>query len=333
MDLIGAGLVLNPEVPLAAAEAALQEMETHLSGGALPTDERLRALLEQIAVDQLLALAGDAGRELLRALTLVEQPLPAQVIQAIAEQLGGDPRQLAALGLLEPGLAPVHRLNDPARPSRRVNPLAAGRLASLTEAERQTVAALTLAPLRSAWTADDRWPDDVDLALCRLAVLVAGPAADQPADQALVPEQARTVAETVAQQQGADAIGALERDSYRDAAQLAQQLNALLQRAARPPTRGFSAAAARVLVRAGQVDEADAILADADADPDGDEDWIGTAQIAQQRGQRLHQQGDLDGAMAAFEEGSLDLARRKLDDHALPVYQRLGAVRLAVADS
>jgi hypothetical protein len=115
---------------------------------------------------------------MVRALTLVEQPLPAQVIQAIAEQLGGDPQQLAALGLLEPGLAPVHSLNDPARPSRRVNPLAAGRLASLTEAERQTVAALTLAPLHGAWTADGSWPDDVDLALCRLAVLVAGPAAE-----------------------------------------------------------------------------------------------------------------------------------------------------------
>jgi tetratricopeptide (TPR) repeat protein len=361
MDLIGAGLVLNPNVPLAAAEAALRDMETHLTGGPLPTDERLRTLLEQIAVDKLLALAGDSGQELVRALTLVEQPLPFQVIQAIAEQLGGDPEHLAALGLLEPGLAPVRSLNDPARPSRRVNPLAAGRLSSLTEAERQTVAALTLAPLHSAWTADGSWPDDVDLALCRLAVLVAGPAAEpavEPAaDQMAVVEHARTVAETVAQHQGANAIGALARDSYQDAAQLARQVNALLQRAARPPTRRFSAAAVRVLADAGHVDEADAILADADpgGDPDGDEDWVGTLQIAQQRGERLHRKGDLNGAMAAFEEG-LDLAQ--LNDHAqgvavlsgkiadllmargqldealrirteeeLPVFQRLGDVR------
>lgn len=54
LDLLIARLLLNPAVPLPAAEAALTQMEGYLTGGALPATESIRELLEQIAVDTLL---------------------------------------------------------------------------------------------------------------------------------------------------------------------------------------------------------------------------------------------------------------------------------------
>jgi CHAT domain/AAA ATPase domain len=69
-DLLGSDFVLRPAVPPVAAAATLDEMEQYLAGGTLPQTEAVREFLQNLAIDQLLALAGPASQALLRAATL-----------------------------------------------------------------------------------------------------------------------------------------------------------------------------------------------------------------------------------------------------------------------
>ncbi|EGV29830.1 AAA ATPase, partial [Thiorhodococcus drewsii AZ1] len=131
LDLLSARLLLNPKVPLAKATAALEQMESYLAGGDLPTSEVLRAQLEAIAVQSLLDLAGSDGRALLRALTLFALPVPSAIATGLATELGGDLEVLRDLALLEPGADPVL----PGETGVRLSPLAAARLEPLTDTE------------------------------------------------------------------------------------------------------------------------------------------------------------------------------------------------------
>ncbi len=331
LDLLGSGLLLSPAVPLPRAEAALAEMETYLAGGAAPRTESLRDLLEQIAVDTLLDLAGDAGRALLRALTLFTLPIPVTVAAALTEQIGGALQPLTDLALLEPGTDPL----DPARPALGVSRLAAGRLPPLSATDTATIARLAIAPLLAAWGGPTgRRPGPAERLLCTLAIA----AADSDTAAAC----------------GLGALQDLETENYQQAAATARALFALLDAAARPPTPRLLATAARVLAGDGDGAGADALLRRA-TDDGADPNPVEALHLAHERGKRLYQSGDLDGAEQTFREaighaeaagdeqsvavaqgqiadilqarGQLDEALRIRTDVQLPVFQRLGDLR------
>lgn len=69
-DLLGSDFVLRPAVLPERARAVLNEREAYLEGGAQPKTEEVREFLRNLAIDELLKLAGSANRDLLRAMTL-----------------------------------------------------------------------------------------------------------------------------------------------------------------------------------------------------------------------------------------------------------------------
>jgi tetratricopeptide (TPR) repeat protein len=335
LDLLGARLLLNPVVPLAEAEAALEQMEEYLAGGDLPETEQLRQQLEAIAVQTLLELAGSAGRDLLRALTLFQLPVPEAITARLAAEVGGDLQALRALGLIEPGADPVRSGESGVR----ISPLAAARLPPLAPTEAAALASAVAHPLFAAWGGDaGARPAAAELQLAHLAL---------PAKDA-----------ALAARCGANAIEALETDSYPGAAALGTDLISLLQDTETPAPPRLLAAAARVIQAAGDGATAAALLQKGMATLERSaetSDPMGAGHLFMQQADRLVRTGDLEGAAALFEKaatfadkagntisvaiargriadilearGQLDEALRIRTEEQLPVYERLGDVR------
>ncbi|WP_156921490.1 CHAT domain-containing protein [Desulfovibrio inopinatus] len=169
-DMIVGKFALQTDVPEERVEQVLNEMEAYLQGGNLPTEETTRAFLENLALDTLLDLAGDAGRDLLRAVNCVELPIPESIVQRLADTMGGNITHLRGLGLLEPS----EDLVQPTHTALAVNALAAARLKQVTETEAQAIIPLILEPLYTAWGGDyhRKKASLTDIELFRLALVV-----------------------------------------------------------------------------------------------------------------------------------------------------------------
>lgn len=68
----------------ATCDRCLAEIEEFLNRGTLPTEDKIRAFLENLALESLIGLLTPVQRELLRAATLFELPVPVTVIEAMA---------------------------------------------------------------------------------------------------------------------------------------------------------------------------------------------------------------------------------------------------------
>lgn len=284
-DLLGTGLVLSPGVPLERARALLAHMDTWLAGTALPEPE-VRDFLEHLAVGTLLDLAGETGRDLLRALTLPGVPIPAARVRDLAGSIGGDLDRLTGLGLIDP----FEDLFDHRVPALAVNALAEPRLAPLTDKERSAIAGLLLTGLFRDWGGApeaDRRPPLCDLALTRLAL-----AADDPEVVALC---------------AAKAVRALADGPAARAAELARGAVALLDRHGQViPWRLLSRGASAVAT-AGEGAEADALFARGAAALEtaravGDTpDPLDAGHLLIEQAKRLMRRGEPDAARRLFE--------------------------------
>jgi AAA ATPase domain len=168
-DLIGRRLVLSKAVTLEHAERALREMEAWLTQGSLPSDADVRQFLENLAIDSLVGLANEAGRNLLRGLTLFELPVPEGVAQPLETDASGALQHLRDLGLVDV----LEDLVDQRQPAVAVNALVAGRLEPLGDPERDSLARLLARPLFLAWggaAGTEKRPLACDLQLTRLAL-------------------------------------------------------------------------------------------------------------------------------------------------------------------
>ncbi|MEU1886336.1 tetratricopeptide repeat protein [Micromonospora rifamycinica] len=168
-DLVVLRLVYSGQVPPERSEAAVAGMEEYLRQGDLPPDADVRAFLENLALDELLAQAGPPHVALLRAVTLFDLPVPVPVVDALAGEVGGSTDRLRGLGLLDT----FPDRHDPQRQAVAVNALAAGRLVPLTDEERATLAGLAVEPLFTAWggpVSGRRRESALDLQLTRLAL-------------------------------------------------------------------------------------------------------------------------------------------------------------------
>ena len=197
----------------AACDQALTAMERYLAGQ-LPDQETVRTFLENLAIDHSLALLKPGERELLRVTTLFELPVPLTVLAALAEALALDVGELCGVRLFGLGLWDVYPdVVRYAEPAAAINSLVRPVAGTLADKEIQTLAAVALPDLFACWGGADgrRRPTPADYELARLAVL---------ADQALGLEVT-----------AAPAIRWLgDQFRYRDAAQLARQVMACLDR-------------------------------------------------------------------------------------------------------
>ncbi|MEZ5574149.1 MAG: CHAT domain-containing protein [Candidatus Competibacteraceae bacterium] len=197
----------------AACDQALTAMERYLAGQ-LPDQETVRTFLENLAIDHSLALLKPGERELLRVTILFELPVPLAVLAALAEALALDAGEPCGARLFGLGLWDVYPdVVRYAEPAAAINALVRPVAGTLADQEIQALAAVALPELLAGWGGADgrRRPTPADYELARLAVL---------ADQALGLE---VTAEPAIRWLG-------DQFRYRDAAQLARQAMACLDR-------------------------------------------------------------------------------------------------------
>ncbi|HEU5159996.1 MAG TPA: CHAT domain-containing protein [Streptosporangiaceae bacterium] len=337
-DLIGLRLVYGEQVGAERAAAAVAGMEAYLRQGDLPADAEVRAFLENLALDALLAEAGPANVALLRAATLFDLPVPEAVIGVLADQVGGSAVRLRGLGLLEP----YQDLYDPAHLALAADPLAAGRIQPLSTDEQAAVAAASVGPLFAAWggaAPRSRRDPTLDLQLARLALPADDPAvAAACAFGAVVTLRSGPAADAF--RLGRDAIDLLDRhgsavplDLLRMSADAAftsgdgEAGEALLNRAAQQVAAGDEhgisqldqarviAAQARRLVTRGEPEQAEQLLRRAQ--------HLFTAAGSER--EATVTMGSI--ADIAYRRGEYDEALRIHREVQLPVYERLGDAR------
>jgi tetratricopeptide (TPR) repeat protein len=329
----------------AACDQALTAMEHYLAGQ-LPDQETVRTFLENLAIDHLLALLKPSERELLRATTLFELPVPLAVLAALAEALALDAGEPCGVRLFGLGLWDVYPdLVRYAEPAAAINALVRPVAGTLADQEIQALAGVALPELLAGWGGADgsRRPYPADYELARLAVL---------ADQALGLE---VTAEPAIRWLG-------DQFRYRDAAQLARQAMACLDRhqveiplallrvageacvqvGDTPAARGaYRRALARLedLLAQGQTPDTEdhayllavhSRLLIKDGEPDQALEFLEQAKqllSTNPRFQREHSivLGEIADVYQA--RGQLDEALRIRQEEQLPVYERLGDVR------
>ena len=282
-DLIGLRLVYGEQVSAERAEAAVAGMEAYLAQGDLPADTEVREFLENLALDTLLAEAGRSNTELLRAATLFDLPVPEPVVQVLAGQVGGSAGRLRGLGLLDP----YPDLRDPGQVALAASPLAAGRIAPLTETEQAVSAAACTGPLLAAWGGLAPRPgrDPVlDLQLARLAVLAGNP--------------------DVAAACGVGAVAALRAGPAEAAARLGREVIGLLDSRGHPVPLNLLRQAADATLTSGDGPAGEALLdrAAGQAEAGGEQGAspLDRARVIGERARRLVTRGDLDQARPAI---------------------------------
>lgn len=141
-DLLGAKLVLNSSVPVARVETILTQLAEYRNGKDLPADSELRKFLLNLEV--VLGEADNESRDLLRAITIFDMPVPAKVVDTHAAAIGGSTRRLGYLGLLD-------AYDDGVGESLSANSLATSRVVPLSDTERTAIAKLAAPALFDAF--------------------------------------------------------------------------------------------------------------------------------------------------------------------------------------
>jgi tetratricopeptide (TPR) repeat protein len=299
-DLIGRKLVLSRAVTSEHAVKVLVEMEAWLAQGELPSDAQVREFLENLTIDQLIALAGDDGRALLRRLTVFSLPVPEAVIETMADKMGASLVQLRDLGLVDRHEDVV----DPHVPAVAANALAAARVAALDEEEQRAVARQATQDLFTAWggaPAETDWPSVCDLQLTQLGLLA---------------ENAEIVATCTAA-----AVRTLRGGSAKNAAAVGQAAIELLDARQRTVPWRLLRATAQAAETSGDGSTADTLIArgvQALAQQRASDtlvDAMEAALLLRAHADRLVTRGDLDEALRIYKEEEL------------PVFERLDDVR------
>jgi hypothetical protein len=125
---------------LAACDRCLSQMQKYLATGQHPNEHAIRAFLENLALGSLIALLSETQRDLLRASTLFELPVPEPVLARFAREArisseAADLARLTALGLWDAYEDEFH----PGQRALAVNPLVRPLAGKLAEPEKKTL--------------------------------------------------------------------------------------------------------------------------------------------------------------------------------------------------
>jgi tetratricopeptide (TPR) repeat protein len=156
-----------------AAMRALDDMDAYLEEGKEPGDEAVRAFLENLLLDRLLGLLSQSDRDVLRALSLFELPVPLSVVHRVAGLIGGG--NGAVDRLLDLGLC--DRFDDLVAPHTAavaVNALIRPKVGHLADAETAALAVPATDALFATWggaVGSKQRPYPADAELTRLALL------------------------------------------------------------------------------------------------------------------------------------------------------------------
>ena len=222
------------EAPEEAA-TALDQMEVYLSQGDLPDQQTVQDFLGNLAITQLVSLLNPSEKELLRAMTLFELPVPRDILALLADKVGGAPDRLVALGLADQ----FEDLVTPTRPAAAVNALARPLAGALDEAEAAALATPVLEELFQLWGGANgsNRPYPADAELTRLALLCG---------------HAEVLAASAA-----DALAWLHQQfAYRQAADWAQRAVAVLDHAGTEPPLALLRLAGEACVQVGEPEPA-----------------------------------------------------------------------------
>ncbi len=244
-----------------ACQRCLRQMDAYLQTGQLPDEEQIRQFLENLAVRSLVDLLSDGQRELLRASTLFESPVPLATLQDLARGAGlphdlDDLLRLVALSLWE-----VYA--DPRRPadmSVAVNALVRPQAGRLTAREQAALSSLVVGDLFACWggeTGANQRDAGQDLDLTRLALLASGIGADEPPSGSTSGAGYPEVVSKIFSVAAAPALRLLaDRFAYRQAADWAQQIIAMLDQATVPASIDLLRTAAERCSQVGHVQPA-----------------------------------------------------------------------------
>jgi len=139
-----------------ACDRCLAQMEEFLRSGTLPADDKIRAFLENLALQTLIGLLSSTQRELLRASTLFQLPVPAVVLakvaQASAPAVTPSASETHISRLLALGLWEVHEdLHDSQTPALALNELVRPLAGTLSGAEQAGLARAVTGTLFEHW--------------------------------------------------------------------------------------------------------------------------------------------------------------------------------------
>jgi tetratricopeptide (TPR) repeat protein len=276
----------------AACNRCLKEMEQFRERGKLPEEDKARQFLENLAIGALLGLLTASQRELLRASTLFELPVPIPVVQRLCnEEWEVASARLIALGLWEIYEDP----RPPHEPALAINSIVRPLAGVLSELEQRELATRACAELFEQWGGEEGGTGRSSLQnyeLTRLALLASEP---------------RVLSVT-----SADALRYLDQRlfKYRDAAAWAKQIVAVLDASAVEPSIDLLRTAAERCTQTGDVQEAGAFRQRALAaiqqlaQQPGALDPLQHAATLITHGRALVDQGDPDEALRFFEQAS-----------------------------
>ena len=132
----------------AACDRCLSQMEEFLRSGTLPAEDRVRAFLENLALQSLTGLLTPAQRELLRAATIFELPVPLEVMRKLGTTgVEGDIARLLALGLWEI----YEDLHDAPTPALALNELVRPLAGVLNDSEQSKMSCEVVGTLFERW--------------------------------------------------------------------------------------------------------------------------------------------------------------------------------------
>ncbi|MBK8090927.1 MAG: CHAT domain-containing protein [Verrucomicrobiaceae bacterium] len=158
-------------------DACLEQMETYSQTGQSPEEDRVRQFLENLAIHSLIGLLTAPARELLRASTLFQLPVPVPVMQTLATAVGADEHaipRLLALGLWEV----FEDLHDHQQRALALNALVKPLAGELTDEENINLTTVSVESLFECWGAEGGNEEHGSLQsfeLTRLALLAQQP--------------------------------------------------------------------------------------------------------------------------------------------------------------
>ena len=332
----------------ATCDECLAGMEKYLEQGTMPAAEKVREFLENLALESLLGLLTAGERELLRASTLFELPVPEAVMATLSQYIcssrreeahnsGGESQRLltsaATIRLVGLGLWEVYEdLHAAQTRALAINALVRPQAGALNDAEQAGLAAGVVGELFERWggeTGGKRRGYLQDYELTRLGLFA---------------KDARVLAST-----GADALRFLDdRFEYRTAAEWAKEIVAIVGESA---SVALLRTAAERCQQVGEVTEANTFRERAMKfiGQGGETDIENHAAMLLTQARALVQQGQPDEALRHLEQAKIllppgreqaivlgDIARIRADkgdvDAALQLHQERLAIYEALGD-